>query len=127
MKERNLFAFCFTAFFICIILLYVFVTQVGYTHVNIGDIDRSFVGKAVNITGEVSDLTKKGNLFFDIEDKTGSIKVVLWEDTAEVLEMNGVNVYEIEEGDRINIIGNVQIYKGELEVMPLQNRFRILE
>jgi len=110
-----------------LIVLYILVTQIHSFHVNISEIDKSYVGRTVNITGKITDLKiSKGNVFFDLEDNTGGIKVVLWKDTLELLELSGVNVSEIKNENELNIIGNIQLYKGELEVIPIRENVNIL-
>lgn len=112
---------------LCLVLLYIISIQNFSLNVNIGDIDKSLIGKSVNITGEITGTYRnKDNLFFDIKDDTGKIKVVLWGDTLELLEINNVNVNEIKNGERINIIGSVQLYKGELEVIPIRGNVNMM-
>jgi len=112
---------------VSLVLLYVITSQIFSSNVKIGEIDRSFIGKTVNITGEVTGMFQsKGHVFFDLKDDTGKIKVVLWEDTLELLEINNVNISEIRDGNTINIIGDVQLYKGELEVMPIRGNVNIM-
>ncbi|MBN2043244.1 MAG: exodeoxyribonuclease VII large subunit [Candidatus Aenigmarchaeota archaeon] len=126
MKEKNLTIFCVAGVVFCLITLYIVLNYVNYIHVNVGQLDRYFVGSAVNISGSVKDVkTSNGHMFFDLEDGTGSVKIVLWEDTIKLLEMKNVNTRELKNGDYVNIIGNVQIYNGELEVIPLRENLII--
>ena len=128
MKEKNLTVFCVAGMVFCLIALYFVLVYVNYIHVNIGQLDRTFVGTAVNISGNVNDIkTSGGHMFFDLEDGTGSVKIVLWEDTIELLEMNNVNIREMKNGDEVNIIGDVQIYNGELEVIPMRGNLKIIK
>ena len=117
--------------FICVvfglIILYFLVKNPHYFHVNIGDINSAYVGRIVNITGEITGLTEnEGNLFFSAKDKTGEIKVVLWSDTIGLLKLKGMNIDDIENGKAINIIGNIQLYRGELEVIPMRGKVKLL-
>lgn len=112
---------------VSLVLLYIITSQNLSFHVNIGDIDRSFTGKTVNVTGEITGMFRsKGHVFFDLKDDTGKVKVVIWEDILEFLEINNVNVSEISNGNKINIIGNVQLYRGELEVIPIRGNVNIM-
>ncbi|MCK4335957.1 MAG: exodeoxyribonuclease VII large subunit [Candidatus Aenigmarchaeota archaeon] len=112
---------------VSLVLLYIITSQNLSFHVNIGDIDRSFTGKTVNVTGEITGMFRsKGHVFFDLKDDTGKVKVVIWEDILEFLEINNVNVSEISNGNEINIIGNVQLYRGELEVIPIRGNVNIM-
>ncbi|NIO22442.1 MAG: exodeoxyribonuclease VII large subunit [Candidatus Aenigmarchaeota archaeon] len=127
MNEVKLTKISFFGVVIGLIAIYFLATQIHSFHVNIGEIDSGYVGRTVNITGRVTDLTtNKGNMFFDLEDKTGKIKVVLWKDTLELLELSGVNINEIGNGEELNIVGNVQLYKGELEVIPIREHVKVL-
>lgn len=120
MNERRLTRVSLIGIFITLVLLYIITNQNFSFHVKIGDIDKSFTGKTVNITGEITGLfTNNGHVFFDLKDETGKIKIVLWEDTIDILRNGKVNVDEIKNGKSVNIIGNVQLYKGELEVLPI--------
>jgi DNA/RNA endonuclease YhcR with UshA esterase domain len=127
MNEVKLTKISFTGVILGLIVLYFLVTQIHSLHVNIGDIDSSYVGRTVNITGVVTSLTRSsGNVFFDLKDDTGRIKVVLWKDTLELLELSGVNTNKIRDENEINIVGNVQLYKGEFEVIPIREHVNIL-
>ena len=78
MKEKNLTIFCIIGMVFCLISLYVVLNYANYIHVNIGDLDRTFVGSAVNVSGAVNGVkTSGGHMFFDLEDRTGSVKIVL--------------------------------------------------
>jgi DNA/RNA endonuclease YhcR with UshA esterase domain len=107
---------------ICILLLYAFTSQASSPRVNIGDIDRSFVGRSVNISGVIDNYSNNnGNIFMEVSDGTGNVKVVLWEDTIRSIE----NSSFLENGAKIIVIGEVQIYKGEIEILPLRGSVRL--
>jgi DNA/RNA endonuclease YhcR with UshA esterase domain len=127
MNEAKLAKISFTGVVFGLLILYLLVNHVYSLHVNIGEIDSSYVGRSVNITGSVTGLImSKGNMFFDLEDNTGKIKVVLWKDTIELLELSGVDANDISNKNVVNIVGNVQLYKGELEVIPIRENVKIL-
>ncbi len=127
MNESKFTGISFIGTIIGLSLLYMFFTQVHSIHVNIGDIDSAYLGKNVNITGKVINLRKsEGNVFFDLDDGTGKMKIVLWKDTIKLLELKGVNASCLENGKKVNVIGNVQIYRGELEIIPLRGNIKIL-
>jgi len=111
-----------------IISLYVLSMTIVSAPVNIGEVTGSLIGGAVTVSGEVSDLYKHedGHVFFSLADGTGEIKVVLWDETVKQLELNGVIVSQLKNGDRIKITGEVTTYKGELEIIPLGSRMEIL-
>ncbi len=94
---------------------------------NIGEINKNYIGKTVNLTGKIVELkNSNGHLFFNLQDETGKIKVILWTDTLELLEINGVNITKIISGAKLNIIGSVQLYKGELEVIPIREQVKLM-
>lgn len=127
MDEKFLMKVSLTGVLVSLVLLYVITIQNLSFHVKIGEIDKSFIGRTVNVTGEITGVFEsKGHIFFDLKDDTGKIKVVLWEDTVEFLDINNVNVSEIKNGNEINIIGNVQLYKGELEVIPIRGNVNVM-
>ncbi|UCC91472.1 MAG: exodeoxyribonuclease VII large subunit [Candidatus Aenigmatarchaeota archaeon] len=127
MDERNLMKISVIGVSISLVLLYIVTSQVFSFSVKIGEIDKSFIGKTVNVTGEITRMFQsKGHVFFDLKDDTGKVKVVLWEDTLEFLDINNVNISEIRNGKNINIIGDVQSYKGELEVIPIRGNVNIM-
>lgn len=127
MNERNLMKISVIGVSISLVLLYIVTSQVFSSSVKIGEIDKSSIGKIVNITGEITGMFQsKGHVFFDLKDDTGKVKVVLWEDTLEFLDINNVNISEIRNGKSINIIGDVQSYKGELEVIPIRGNVNIM-
>ncbi|NIO21491.1 MAG: exodeoxyribonuclease VII large subunit [Candidatus Aenigmarchaeota archaeon] len=127
MNEAKLTKISFIGVVIGLLVLYFLVNQLHSFHVNIGEIDSSYVGRTVNITGRITSLKiNKGNAFFDLKDDTGEIKIVLWKDTLELLELSGVNINEIKDENELNVIGNVQFYKGELEVIPIREHVKVL-
>jgi DNA/RNA endonuclease YhcR with UshA esterase domain len=128
MKEKHLMIICVAGLFLCIAALYFFTTSMSYSvHVNIGDIGKDWAGKDVNMTGKITNLRRSGgNIFFDIYDETGKIKVVLWNSTLELMEAGGANPGEIRNGKSVNIVGSVEIYKGEVEVIPTLDRVKFV-
>jgi DNA/RNA endonuclease YhcR with UshA esterase domain len=127
MNENTLGKISVIGIFISIIVLYIVTNQIFSSHVQIGDIDKSFVGKTVNVTGEIITVSETaGNYFIRIKDGTGEIKIILWSDTIEFLKANNFDLNEFKVGNKINAIGDVQIYKGELEVIPLRGNVNLI-
>lgn len=128
MDEKTLKRISIIGVCVCLVLLYIVTIQPSSLHVNIGEIDRSFTGKVVNVTGVIEAVSEsKGNIFIDLKDDTGKIKVVLWEETIDSIDMNDLNKGELVKGNVINIIGEVQLYRGELEVIPLRGDVKIIK
>jgi DNA/RNA endonuclease YhcR with UshA esterase domain len=123
MNEKRLVKICLIGTLASFFILYILIQQNSVPHVNIGDIDRNFIGKTVNITGYVYDLNLKDeNLFFKLNDSTGTIKVVIWKDILKIMENKNTNASKIINGVELEIIGEVQLYKGELEITPLRGQ-----
>ncbi len=127
MNENTLSKISVVGVCISIIALYIITNQIFSSHVYIGDIDKSFIGKTVNITGEIVDVSEiSGNYFIRLKDNTGEIKIILWSDTIELLKTNNFNINELKGGNKINVIGEIQIYKGELEVIPMRGNVNLI-
>ena len=125
MNEKRLIKAAVIGTVASIFKLYIFSNQISSLSVNIGDIDKSFTGKTVNITGEITSISNsRGNIFINIKDETGEIKVVLWEDT--IKSINDIDINKLDKGSKINIIGDVQIYKGEMEIIPIRGSVKIV-
>ena len=78
----------------------------------IKDINQNSVGKNVHITGNITKIQRfKGkSILLSIDDDTGNINVYL---------PYGVAIKfsdSIKEGNRADIIGTVEIYKGDIEI-----------
>ncbi len=128
MNEKKLARLSVAGIFVCFILLYLVTYNLSSLHVNIGEIDKSFAGKVVNITGFVKSIRENdGNIFMNLQDATGEIKIVLWEDTIRLLETKNIDANAIKIGESINVVGDVQIYMGELEVIPMRGNVRLIE
>lgn len=75
--------------------------------VEIGSLENE-VGKTVVVQGEVTDTSYKSKVtFFEIDDGTGKVTAVLFKLPTEY----------IEKGDKIQIKGKAEYYKGELEIV----------
>jgi len=75
--------------------------------VDIGNIDESQAGGVVEVKGTALNVSKSsGHLFMDLKGSTGSILVVDFDSEA-----------SINEGDRIDVIGNIELYEGKIEII----------
>ncbi len=105
--------------FIGLFVIYIIASYMIYPSVKIGYITGEMTGKTVNITGIVKNVHKDKNnyCFITVFDNTGEIKTVLWKNT--LLKLNET----IKNGDFLNIIGNVKLYKGEPEIIAKDVKF----
>jgi len=87
---------------------------IGPKEIKIGSITDAEIGMDVTVKGVVDSYYEKdGHVFIDLNDTTGTIKAVVFENTAKGMP----TVYNIEQGDMISIEGKVQLYKNELEIV----------
>lgn len=127
MNEKILMKLSIIGTIISILTLYIITSQIFSSSLNIGNIDKSFVGKTVNITGEITSISNnKGNIFINVKDETGEIKVVLWEDTIKSININDIDINKLNKGSKVNIIGDVQIYRGEMEIILIRGSIKIM-
>ncbi len=112
-----------------IILLYFVMNSSNINPVKIGDINDSHVNDIINITGFIDEVNfnKQGHIFLEIKDDTGSIKVVIWNSTLDLLENAEYFKSNLERGNKINIIGEIKIYNNELEIIPIKGEMKILD
>ncbi|HDD46080.1 MAG TPA: hypothetical protein ENG42_01270 [Candidatus Aenigmarchaeota archaeon] len=120
MNERTLVRCCVVGIISGIILIYFLSKVQVYQHIDIGKINRNYIGQVVNITGEVKRVkNKNGNLFVTVADESGEVLVVIWKSIAEASKTKGNDLKEMKVGDNVTIIGEVSMYKGRLEIIPI--------
>jgi DNA/RNA endonuclease YhcR with UshA esterase domain len=89
---------------------------------NIGEISVDELGRVVKICGSMKDkfVSKKENIFFNLKDETGEIKVVIFKNTAKSIKKKfKIDPYTLNEtrgGEEICVVGEVDEYKKEIEV-----------
>lgn len=71
------------------------------------------LGRVVTVAGEIWKRVKhaKGHVFLWIYDETGSLKVPVFANT-------GISTHDLQPGAFVRVTGRVDIYEGELEVIP---------
>ncbi len=79
-----------------------------------GDIDTNSLGKNIHIRGEIARIHKfkGGSIILTVQDSSGEIDVYLTYNIA----MSRADI--LTEGNRIDVIGEVEIYKGRVEIVP---------
>ncbi len=128
MNEKVLLKISLTGSILSLIVLYIVVLQITPIPVNISEIKNNWTGKTVNVTGYVTDLRKyKDHLFFNLESNESKIKVVIWNNILQQMEIKGIDISKIENGKKLEIIGRVELYKGSLEIVPSRGEVKILE
>jgi exonuclease VII large subunit len=128
MDDKKIIRLCLIGSVLSIIVLYFAVLQVGSRNVNVGEITGNLAGNVVNVTGEVSNLYlhKNGHIFFNLKDLEDKIRVVIWESDVEQLSYSGVNITGIKNGDKIQIVGTVEMYQGQPEIIPVRAQVRFV-
>ena len=128
MDDRKVVKLCLAGSVISMIALYFAVLNLDYRSVKVGEITGNLAGNVVNITGYASDvyLHKNGHVFFNLKDGADKVRVVIWESDVEQLEYSGVNITSMENGDKVQIIGTVEMYRGEPEVIPVRAQVRFV-
>jgi len=120
-NDKKFIRFCFLGVVLGIILIYIVSLNLNVLHVKISEISDDNIGDIVNVSGKISKVTSsKGHTFFDLNDGSGKIKIVLWNDTLEYLEYKNINTEIIKEGSEIHMLANVEVFRGELELIPLR-------
>ncbi len=128
MDEKRLTKISLVGSLIGLVALYFVVSAIEANQVSIGEIDQTKVGTQVKASGEIKGFREsKGHFFFTLDDGTGSIKVVIWQDTVEELELSKFDTSRIRNGAKIEIIGEVQLYKSELEIMPIRSQIALID
>ncbi len=128
MNEKQLMRLSVLGSVFGIVALYFVAMNLCMPLVDIGEITGEIIGNTVVVKGTVSDVYfhKDGHIFFNLKDETGEVKIVLWDDTVKQLELNHVKVRELKNGDRLEVTGVVELYKGTLEIVPLRAQVRFI-
>lgn len=107
MKRKDLYKISVFLSTIGLSLMYASSLYLNPGIVDIGDIDRSKTGEVLEVEGQAMNVSKTQNhLFMDLKDSTGSIMIADFDSESKV-----------KEGDKINVIGSVTLYEGELEII----------
>lgn len=109
MKESLLIKLCFIFCIIGIITLIVVNKFTSPNRVKVSELEEGM--NFASVLGEINSkyVSRKGTVFLNLKDDTGEIKVVVFK--------GSVDVSDINKGDSVEIMGEVQQYKGELEII----------
>ena len=128
MDDAKIIRLCLIGSVLSIIVLYFAVLQVGSMSVKVGEITGNLAGNVVNVTGEVSNLYlhKNGHVFFNLIEGGDKVRVVIWESDVEQLRYSGVDMASVENGDKVQIVGTVEMYQGEPEIIPVRAQVKLV-
>lgn len=126
--DKKVINFCLIGSVIGIISIYIISLMMGSEQVKVEDITSNMVGKVVNVKGEVSDIYfhKNGHVFFNLKEGGSKVRVVIWENIAEQMKYSGIDIYNLKNGDRVEITGTVELYRGEPEVIPIKAQVKVI-
>jgi DNA/RNA endonuclease YhcR with UshA esterase domain len=98
-----------------ILLLFFAASIAEPREVSIGELSSAHLGAKVKVAGEVVRVRNhdEGHVFLRVSDGKGEVAVPLFKKVAE-----GVDKSCLREGAKIELIGRVEEYRGELEVIP---------
>ena len=118
-RESTLVKLCILGSVIGIASLYFLSFMLIPVDAGAGEITREHIGRKVTLSGEVQELRfhSNGHIFFELHDETGSAEVVIWEDSVEQLELSGIDMSRLENGANITITGDVEYYRGGIQVV----------
>ena len=119
MNDMTLIRICILGSAVGIISLYFFSFMIVAVDVSAGEIGQDLIGRRVKLSGTVDELSihRSGHMFFDLTDETGSAEVVIWEDRVEQLELSGTDLGQLKDGINITITGDVEYYRGRIQVV----------
>ena len=116
MEESGLLKLSLACSLLGLLSIFLVSGQVSENALEIGSVTGDMTGVAAKVCGNVTykHVSKNNHLFFRLTDETGTISVVVFNDTAR--GMTG-NPYSLEEGDNICALGKVGMYKGSVEIL----------
>jgi DNA/RNA endonuclease YhcR with UshA esterase domain len=111
----NIIKISITVAIIGIIALFFLVRYQEQNTVKISELKQ---GQIERITGMINSVyvSKDGHTFLKVTDSSGEISVVAFKSS------NIDEVYDLEVGDQISVLGRVEEYKGELEIIAKEIR-----
>lgn len=107
MQERKLENLAMVVSLVGVLLILFVSEKMEAGSLSIIDVNESYLGNNVKITGEVVRLIEtEGLLILDVKDDSGKIKVVAFSD----------EYVDVQENDKVEIEGEVVEYKNETEL-----------
>ena len=107
---------CVVVLVVGLFALFFIVIFIQPVSLDISEIGEDDIGKTVSINAIVKNkILRNGNLFLDVFDKANNesyIKSVMFEN-----DIRRFNLSDIQKGSNVNIIGKVDRYMGEIEII----------
>lgn len=113
MHDADIAKICLLIAVVGVAALFLITEMIQPRDVHIGNIDSSFVGSSVRLAATVKSVSSKdGNVFMNLYDGN-SIDAVMFERDARKYP----DIYALQKNDNITVIGDVDIYQSELEIV----------
>ena len=107
MHENNLLKVALICSIIGIFIIFIFADKLEPSLINISDISYSFIDKGVKVKGYIKSVRQAESVaILDIQDDTGSIKAVVFNE----------DNFELKKGESVEVLGKVIEFKGSFEI-----------
>ncbi len=108
-----------------LVILFVVSENLELQKTRIGEIGIDDIGKNVRICGIIDSkfVSKNGHVFLRLSDEISDISVVIFSDTVKNLERYGTNANKLERNSEICVIGYIDEYEGEIEIIGKKIEF----
>lgn len=118
-SQKTLRIVAITCSFFGLFLLFLISQTLDLQETKIGEITVDDLGKTVRVCGRVEQkfVSQGGHTFFDLRDKTGKIKVVVFNKTAYQMQKFKVDLFQLKNEDGLCLVGEVNEWKYELEII----------
>jgi DNA/RNA endonuclease YhcR with UshA esterase domain len=94
----------------------------GPEGVSIGDVISADVGRTLTLSGTLGEMeTFSKGVKFPLDDGTGTIVLLLWQEVYDSIPDAGLLVA----GARVEVVGRIDEYQGELEIVPEAEGVRV--
>lgn len=122
MKEKTLLQISIVCSLAGLVLLFFISRTIELPETNINTITIDDIGKNVKVCGTVSskNVSKSQHVFLQVQDSSGSINVIAFNNMAEKL-----GAYDVKKNENICVTGLVDEYNSELEIIAKQKIERV--
>jgi len=98
-----------------LVILFLAASMAHPQEVDIGSLSSSMLGAKVRVSGEIVKVRihEDGHVFLRVRDDSGEVAVPIFRNVAQEVDNRCLAL-----GMRISVVGRVQEYRGELEVVP---------
>lgn len=123
MNERNAMRLALMCSVVGLILLFLFSSwaEQSAAPARISELSLDNMGSGVKLCGNLTGMrVNKGHVFMQVDDGTGSMRVVVFNNTASRINQSGSGVFSLKSGDGICASGQLEEYppgSGELELV----------